>query len=144
VIRRNQLDEGREKKALDAMEEKAKGLNVKGVAVAMVLSVLSNDDLLPRIRVIDRFERKSDPERLGPNDKGTNYFAVALSKFSEMLTTLTNSGMSQRPLRNGELGYRGGVVQITPNGVFLCAFSGGTENEDTLIADAGMLAMLAE
>jgi hypothetical protein len=134
------MDDTRIHLALLAMEAMAKNLMVtKGVAAILMLQKKDSEamsSIAPTFRVIGSFERLPDPEHRGPDDQGSNYLAIAWSKICDMIRTDNASGHDPRK-PNGETGYRGGVLGF--NGIYTyVAFSGGTENEDVLIALAGV------
>lgn len=129
--------------ALAAMRVKAKELGVQGVAVVMI-SLQGDNYLKPIIDIVGRFERGPDPSK-GPNDTGASYLAVALTKLAEMYRTNADSAMSGKPTKKGELGLRGGrVVFDEKRNYFFTAFSGGTEDQDVLIAEAGQKVALEQ
>lgn len=132
-------------RACEVMVEKAHDLGVNGVAVALVSD---NFDILePCMRVVNRAFRDPDPEGRGPDDQGTNYYAVAWAKVAQMLRTQKDSGtrfdeLGQPVIRYGEVPYRGGRIVSDGKRFFLTAFSGSTAENDLIIASAGIKALL--
>lgn len=122
---------------LRAMHQEAVILGVKkGVAFLSVWPFFSVD---PRVafRVIQTLERDRDPD--SEVDLGTNYFGVAMSKLAYMLSTRTNSGSGVRPVKYGEVAYKGGVMLTTEDGSGIyVGYSGGTEEQDLQIAIKGL------
>lgn len=129
--------------SLEAMKAEATeiGLN-KGVAFIVIWpSNLAYS--FPRVafRVVGSFERRPDPDKEG--DLGTNYFGVAMSKLAEMLSTRKDSGSQTRPIRNGEVGYKGGITVTTEEGTgIFIGYSGGTEEQDVQIAYKGLTTLI--
>lgn len=132
------------REAFKAMEEKAQELGVQGVAVVLIEPPKDDGEEVcwkPSIQPMGRFFREADPSK-GEGDAGANYMAVAVSKLAEMLETKKASGVSGRPPRKGEFGYRGGAISLHESGATLySAFSGGNEDQDVEIAGAGIRAM---
>lgn len=133
--------------ALDAMQEKANELEIKGVAC--ILIVQGNElTWRPVLRRMGRIERDPDTSK-DPKDSGANYLAIVCSKIAEMVSTGQNSGSKIRPGLRGELEVRGGITRRdsrealgrTINYRLFTAFSGGLEDEDVVIATAGMDAL---
>lgn len=110
--------------------------------VAFVLAQREGDDF-PRVafRVLGNIERDPDSSR-GADDTGTNYFAVAMSKLADMMSSHTDSGHLKRPLKFGEVPYRGGLIKKVEGGFLYTGFSGGTEDQDVAIAKKGMNTLL--
>ena len=124
--------------ALGAMLTKASQMGVeRGVGLILVKSKGLSPAHSVMYKVLNDIERDPDPSR-GKDDKGTNYFAVAMSKLAGMLSTGCDSGeIHFRPLKSGEVPYRGGIVIETADAFVYIAFSGGTEDEDVSIATEG-------
>lgn len=130
-----------EELALAAMQAKSEELKVEGVAVVLICT-RDDGSFQPRFAIMGRMERDPDPSK-DPTDTGVNYIGVALTKLAEMFLTGKNSGTSGKPVKKGELGFRGGKVVYEKDDFFYTAFSGGTQDEDVLIAEAGQKAVLA-
>lgn len=124
-------------RVLDAMEAKARELGVTGVAVYLNAPITGGNTLHPHARVVERMERPADTENRGPDDTGTNYFAVVFGKVGEMLSIMAHSGKAKRPSRTGENGWPGGLFFANEDGSEYFAFSGGTGPEDVMVAEAG-------
>lgn len=144
---RYDLREDNEELALDAMQAKAKELDVRGVAWVFI----TNEDMHPNgaksyrpaFRICGRVARKPDPSK-GSDDTGADYLSISWSKIAEMVLTGVESGTSNRPAKKGELKLRGGRTRWTNTTRIFTGFSGGTEDQDVLIATAGMDAMYVE
>lgn len=122
--------------ALNTMYLEATRLGIrKGVGLVLV-QLVWEDKPTVHFTIVERMERDPNPEREG--DTGTNYLAVAMAKLSEMLSTHTNSGSKIRPVKFGEVGYRGGLFRRVGNTIVCTAFSGGTEDQDVQIAQKGL------
>src|SRR3989344_7927568 len=105
--------------SVEVMGREADALGLqKGVSFICVYPYFAQ---FPRIffAVNGSLEREPDPDREG--DLGTNYFAVAMSKLAYMLATRTNSGSGVRPIRNGEVDYKGGLIITTKKGSLIAA-----------------------
>ncbi len=101
----------------------------------------------PRVAftIVGSLERDPDPDEEA--DIGTNYFGVAMSKLAYMLSTRQDSGSQDRPIKFGEVSYRGGLRVTTEEGSGIyVGYSGGTEDQDVQIASKGLstLIQLAE
>lgn len=139
--------------ALKTMLEKAEeiGLN-RGVAVVCAVSYHPKSTSFPRVEfaslkgTLQRDPRP--PENIWQRilwffcpwleDFGTNYLGMALMKLAWMVATNTTSGFSARHIKNGETVARGGLIHPEGTMRIFTAFSGGTEEQDTEIASAGM------
>ena len=118
-----------------AMVKKAKDLGVKrGMAAIMATENLSVFGELGVLAVNGKIERRSR----GAGDPGTNYFGIVMSKLAVMMSTLTDSGTFKKSLKRGEVPYRGGLYKKVGIYHVFIAFSGGTEDQDVEIAQAGM------
>lgn len=127
-------------KSLDAMYLEATRIGLKkGVAFVSVQSPLEDKPTI-HFTVVGRMERDPDPEKEG--DIGTNYLAVAMAKMAYMMSTRTYSGSGIRPIRFGEVEYRGGLVWLNDNIATYIGFSGGTEEQDLQIAQKGLKSLL--
>ncbi|MBU0572237.1 hypothetical protein KKH23_01040 [Patescibacteria group bacterium] len=102
---------------------------------------------MPRVAfvVVSTLERDPDPNRCG-DDKGENYFGIAMSKLAFMLSTKTNSGSQSRLTKDGEVNYHGGLAfffqNIADEGGIYVGYSGGTEHQDMQIARKGLSIMV--
>ena len=132
-----------------AIRAKACELGVKGVGGWTVLTPNSfyDETNYASYVVVDRFIRHADPA--DPEDTGTNYMGVAFTKMAQMVRTFHDSGMGEYEFAmHGEFDYRGGKFctfgSDEDTNVFLVFFSGGTEDQDCVIAQAGLDAALEE
>lgn len=117
------------------MVKKADEIGVlRGVAVVMVTERLGAFGEVGCLSVNGKFER---PSR-GIGDPGTNYFGIAMGKLAVMMSTLMNSGTFKVDLKRGEVPYRGGLYNKVGIYHVFIAFSGGTEDQDVEIAQAGV------
>ncbi len=133
-----------EKGAIYAMVTKAKELNVYGVCVVLTTSAskpLNSFFMDPLIQVVDKFfDTRNATSAWSPT--GASYWAIAMSKIAEMLETNKPSGtIKGRSPRKGEFGYKGGISWRRNNLKIFIAFSGGTQEQDLQIAEAGKMAM---
>lgn len=124
-------------KSLKAMHTEAVEMGLtKGVAF---LAVWAFFDTYPRVAftIVYSIERDPSPDKEG--DIGTNYFGIAMSKLAYMLSTYEDSGSQTRPIKNGEVSYKGGltVTTLEGSGIFV-GYSGGTEGQDVQIALKGL------
>ena len=122
--------------ALRAMVLHAKALGVnKGVAFVSVQHLNGQTLTIECAVVNNTFQRECH----GWDDKGSNYFGIALEKLAVMVSTDLNSGfVPPEKLKNGESPYRGGLVRKVGGYFVYTGFSGGTQDEDVEIATAGM------
>jgi hypothetical protein len=109
--------------ALLIMEKAAKDMNVKGVAIVSFIPGKKAQSWASKMLVVGNMT----------NDKA-NFLGIASAKSAEMAETLINSGSKIRPPKNGELGYKGGVIKKTDSGYLLAAFSGATGEQDAAIS----------
>ncbi len=117
------------------MIKKADEIGVKrGVAVVMVTEKLGAFGEVGSLSVNGKFERRSR----GAGDPGTNYFGIAMAKLGVMMSTLMDSGTFKNSLKRGEVPYRGGLYKKVGIYHVFIAFSGGTEDQDVEIAQAGV------
>jgi hypothetical protein len=125
--------------ALRAMKKKAKDLDIhRGVAITFIYVESPADFHEPSwTRVEGKHSRDPDPTREG--DTGANYLAVAFVKLAVSFATGMSSGNPVIPLRFGELSLRGCLTDFSETGYrIFAAFSGGTEDQDVEIAQAGL------
>lgn len=125
--------------ALDIMAATADRLGVTGVAVIGARSVhedINHCNIAFHTRVCGRIGRKPDPEVGGPSDMGANYLAIALAKAAQVARIASDSGAAV--FRKGEVPYRGGVNRYMMEHFGIAAFSGGDEDQDLIIAQAGV------
>jgi len=124
-------------KALQAMQERAGALKVKGVAVVAFAGGDSVKAWSSKMLVVGNLT--SPPSQ---TSKGNNFLGIVYSKAAEMADTLRNSGSGIRPPYTGEFGWQGGVVAKGRTGILIAAFSGGRSEDDVKVAQAGLAILL--
>jgi hypothetical protein len=128
---------------MKAMIAEANMQNITGVcviAIARRKGDSANFTVVSESQVVERLVREPDIRGRGPGDMGTNYYSVAQMKVGEMLDTLTNSGCSEKAvLKYGEPGFKGGVIREVNGVYYMTAFSGASEEQDLIVAEAGMI-----
>ncbi len=117
---------------LDKMAEKARSMNMQGVAVASVLPKTSDVDWMGEMKVVDT------PYNAEGGDKGWNLVAIAWSKAGEVIASGADSGNPDRKCMTGELNYTGGAYDETADYKFAFAFSGGLSEDDLAVARYGI------
>lgn len=129
-----------ERTAIVAMARKAAAMNVSGVAGVMVVTDFSPNSLQNiKFQPVKRYHREPDPKGRGEDDIGTNYGAVVSAKIWQVFRTGEPSGKAQAA--GGENQWRGALLLRTKFGTVICGFSGGTQQQDVEIADAGVQAI---
>lgn len=128
-------------KSLEDMHAEAVEMGLdKGVAFLATWPFIST---IPRVAftVVGSLERDPDPDKEG--DIGTNYFGIAMSKLAYMLSTREDSGSQARPIKFGEVSYKGGLIVTTQegSGIYI-GYSGGTEDQDVQIANKGFSTLI--
>lgn len=117
------------------MNKKAKEIGVKrGVSAVMVTQSLYAFGEVDFLAVDGKIERRSR----GAGDPGTNYFGIVMAKLAVMMSTFANSGTFVNSIKRGEVPYRGGLYKKVGIYHVFIAFSGGTEDQDVEIAQAGV------
>ncbi|MEG1845207.1 MAG: hypothetical protein RR296_13290 [Clostridia bacterium] len=119
-------------RVLDQMAKDARAVPTPGVAMVGVLKDERSFDWTFDFRVVDRILREEGAE------EPANFFAVVCSKVGEMITTFKDSGSGVRESVLGETGFRGGAIAPHNGGYVVCAFSGGTSDEDYAISKAAL------
>lgn len=126
--------------AAQTLASTAEAMGLKGVGATLILK---DGEVVwtPTIVVVKSFQRDADPNR-GPEDTGSNYAAVALSKMFEMVETSNDSGTTpnRRP-KKGEFGYRGGLVLRKGKWRLFVCFSGGTADEDVEASQGALVTL---
>lgn len=126
---------------VEVMLEKARELGVEGVCMALITAPGKPQPWKPSISYTGKFGRSADPLK-GEGDTGANYLAVCLSKWAEGEDTGTDSGTTvNRVPKKGEFGYRGYVTKTSCGHTLKTSFSGGTQDQDVEIAQAGIEAL---
>lgn len=115
---------------LDCMANKAKDMNVQGVAVASFLDSGNEIDWIGEMKVC------GTPYKL---KEGWNLVAIAWSKAGEVMATSANSGDPNHEKIVGELGFTGGAYDEIDGCKLAFAFSGATSEEDLEIAQYGIV-----
>ncbi|HUH47576.1 MAG TPA: hypothetical protein VLZ54_10520 [Arenibacter sp.] len=118
-------------RGLAFMEQAAKELKIEGVAVMVFIPGEQVGSGVSKMKVVGDMTRKNE-----------NFLAVANSKIAEMADTHLDSGSKIREPFIGETGWRGGLVKKVDSGYIMAAFSGGSEDEDIVVAKAGLEHML--
>lgn len=136
------MNDTRIEMALNAMQTEAQLLRVKGVATVVIQPVGDRQNFTIHQRAIGRYFRSPQPEERGPGDMGTSYLIGSYAKAAETLRTGWGSGESEQPLLRCEFGWRGSVIAFSGDHHIIGAFSGGTPEEDLLIAEAGKRALI--
>lgn len=125
--------------AVMAMMEEAKARGVLGTALVALYAYGKDGSLIFRMGgASTKLFREPDPSR-GPDDKGTNYGGFAAGKLFQSLRTEENLS-NRSDNRRGESPARGAVIgAVTGDQIdTVVAFSGGTEDEDVVIANVGL------
>ena len=117
---------------LDLMAAKAKSMDMQGVAVASVLPKTSEVDWIGEMKVVEV------PYKPEGGDKGWNLVAIAWSKAGEVIATCADSGNPERNCMMGELNFVGGAYGESEHFKYAFAFSGGTSEDDLLVAQYGI------
>jgi len=116
---------------LKAMIEKARELGLKRGSV-VILSVCT-EHIYNEESFGENFFREPDPINRGPEDKGVNYRAFAFGKIFQSFRTGKPSCTEYA--MKGESPARGCVISDDYTAYFAC--SGGTEEQDVVIANVG-------
>jgi hypothetical protein len=119
--------------ALAAMQQRAKDLNIGGVAVVAYFQGNSIQSWESKMVVVGRM--KDMPSSGNP---GSNLLAIAYAKAAEMADTLQNSGSHTRPAMTGEYGWTGGMIACGKTGYVIAAFSGGRSDDDVQVSKTGL------
>lgn len=132
------IDERIQNEALEAMIQYARENKIhKGVATILVRK---DNDLHPRIAYAI-LSLESDPNlKKGEDGKGYNYFGIVMSKLAVMFATHSNSGSLDRPVKVGEVPWKGAII-FQPKGskyTLYVGYSGGTELQDVAISKVGL------
>ena len=117
---------------LEKMAQKARSMNMQGVAVASILPKETEVDWIGEMKVVDT------PYNPEGGDKGWTLVAIAWSKAGEVIASGADSGNPDRKCMTGELNYTGGAYDETANFKFAFAFSGGLSEDDLAVAKYGI------
>lgn len=118
--------------ACNEMDKKARAMDMKGVAVAAILPKESKIDWIGEMKVVDKTYNIDD------SGKGWNLVAIAWSKTGEVIASGASSGNPDRKCMVGELNFVGGAYDETDMYKFAFAFSGGTSEDDLVVAKHGI------
>ena len=118
--------------ACNEMDKKAREMNMKGVAVASLLAPKETVNWIGEMKVVDT------PYNAEGGDRGWNLVAIAWSKAGEVIATGANSGNPERNCMCGELNFVGGAYGEAKGYKFAFAFSGGTSEDDLVVAQYGI------
>lgn len=129
-----------EKAALRAMLLKAQEMKLHGAAAVLTTTAETESGMVfdPLIAAVERFV--DTPDICDWSETGANYIGIVMAKIAEMLETHKASGHAGRPVRVGEMGYRGGATETFEDVTGYFAFSGGEADEDWAVANAGLTA----
>ncbi len=123
----------------EVTREQARKIGVEhGVLAFAVLQTPEVLDFTTYNVIVNNSVRLPQPETRGEHDKGTNYLIVAGAKLGEMIHHLRDSGRTDEALLlRGEMGFKGGIYYHYGLHYFV-AYSGGTPEEDLVIAGAAI------
>jgi len=112
---------------LDIMEQTAREMGVKGVAVIAYIPGEMTSEWISKMKTVGALKNNS-----------ANFLAIACSKAAEMADTFKDSGSGLREPLHGEFGYQGGIIRKLDSGHILAVFSGGSGEQDVEIAEKGL------
>lgn len=112
---------------LALMEELSLNMSLSGVAVIAFISGENTSSWISKMKIVGNMIIDNK-----------NILAIAYSKASEMAQTLKNSGTRKSSPLFGEFGYEGGIILKVNSGYILSVFSGGTSEEDLIVASKGL------
>jgi len=124
--------------ALQAMQQRAEQLNIRGVAMVAASAGDRVQSWSSKMLVAGAMKK-------GPSgdEPAMNLLAIVYSKAAEMADTLKASGSGVRPPLKGEYGWGGGVIANGKTGYLFAAFSGGSSADDVKAANAGLAVLKA-
>lgn len=134
--------------AIRRMRAKAEELGIQhGAGFVLVESPKEKWEI--RGFLVKRIDRDTIPtipdQEYIPGDEGTNYVGIAWMKCAFSMRTGLPSGTTHQPRKQGETPYRGSIVVSLPGGSRgILFFSGSSEDNDVLIAEAGKSALLGK
>lgn len=114
-------------KVLAVMEQEAQKLSIKGTAVIAFIPGEKTETWISKMKVIGFFT----------NDNA-NTLGIAYTKAAEMADLLKDSGSGVRKPLTGEFGWQGGVIKKVKSGYILAVFSGGSGEQDVVVAREGL------
>lgn len=128
---------------LKAMENLVKEMGLKHGVGCIIVKPLAGRPYAEFL-FLDAIVRAPDPDTHGEKDTGTNYFGVAMSKAAFSLSSGMDSGAKQPLLKLGEVEYRGCIIlpEASSGSIVYFTFSGGTEDQDVEIDNAGLQAFV--
>jgi hypothetical protein len=115
---------------LALMEQAAREMSVKGVALIAFIPGDSTTKWVSKMRVVGALKNNS-----------ANYLAIAYSKAAEMADLYKDSGSKTRDPLHGEFGYQGGIIKKVESGFILAVFSGASGEQDAEIANVGVASL---
>jgi|APSaa5957512622_1039677.scaffolds.fasta_scaffold128182_2 hypothetical protein len=130
----------KEEKALREMIHKARDLGLdQGVAFVLVWG---SGCYYPQItfRIL---KLESHPDLNKKGDTGVNHFGVVMGMLAVMLSTNSDSGLPQRPLKLGESPYEGGILTEYKERTLFVGFDGGTQNQNSIVSFVGTSSLLS-
>jgi len=113
--------------ALAVIKEAAEKISIKGVAIVGFIPGEESETWITKMKVVGNLTNGKD-----------NLLGIAYTKASEMADTHLNSGSGARAVYRGELGYQGGLIKKVKSGYVLAVFSGGSSEDDLVVAKIGL------
>lgn len=113
--------------ALAMIKEAAEKISIKGVAIVGFIPGEVSETWITKMKVVGNLTNGKD-----------NLLGIAYTKASEMADTQLNSGSGVRAIYRGELGYQGGLIKKVKSGYVLAVFSGGSSEDDLVVAKVGL------
>ena len=113
--------------ALTMIKEAAEKTSIKGVAIIGFIPGEISESWITKMKVVGNLTSRKD-----------NLLGIAYTKASEMADTHLNSGSGVREVYRGELGYQGGLIKKVNSGYVLAVFSGGSSEQDLVVAKIGL------
>jgi hypothetical protein len=114
-------------KCLEIIEQAAVEISLIGVAVVAFIPGDNTTTWISKMKVVGALTNSM-----------YNFLAVAYSKAAEIADTHKDSGLPNREIKIGELGYPGGLVKKVNSGYLIAVFSGGTGEQDAAAANEGL------
>jgi hypothetical protein len=124
--------------ALQAIQQRAGQLNIKGVAMVAASAGDGVQSWSSKMLVVGAMKKEASGD-----EPGMNLLAIVYSKAAEMADTLQTSGSGVRPSLKGEYGWGGGILAKVSTGYVFAAFSGGSSADDVKAANAGLAVLKA-
>lgn len=128
----------------DALEKMIEQANAIGVTVGVAqITIIHNIEPLKQFTLTATNTKGRTLKRENvPGKANVNYAAVVAAKIAQMRRTDKSSGADDGFI--GEVPYKGGIRGVSHNGNFTVyvAYSGGTEDEDVMIAKPGLVGVI--